>query len=244
MTTFYNKANAHKANDSKEEAVICKKNRLYDLPSELENYIYSFVEDSLHNASHKKLFIDNTFIKLMWKKYYWTSSDFFYNYFRDGVLQKRYNPIMITNKKYLELDSDFLIEKIFKEKNILPSDIHIDYKTYYPSHIAVNGKKYKIYNPSMAFEAVCEYFKDDDNFFKIKASTFCNFLKIEPKDYRPIKKEIEKLIEEKNRRELMGLIKFPNIIRNILYSTEPEIKKEIFGKIVGCFRTDGFLVEE
>jgi hypothetical protein len=180
----------------------------------------------------------------MWKKYYRTSSDFYFNYFCDGELQKRPFPIMTTNKKFLEIDSDFLIESIFKEKNILPSDIHIDYKKYYPSHIEVNGKKFKIYNPSMAFEEVYEYLRNDDNFFKIKASTFCNFLRIEPKDYRPIKEEIEKLIEEKNRSELMRMTKFHNIIRNIVYSTEPEIKKEIFGKIVGHLRCDAFLVEE
>jgi len=245
MTTHSNKANA---NDCKEEAVICKKNRLYDLPSDLENYIYSFVEDSLHKASHKKLFIDNTFIKLMWKKYNWTSSDFYYNYFRKGMLQKRFMPIMTTNKCYEEIEIEYKIENQYKNgMKTLPSDIHIEYFVDDDTvgHICVNGKKWEIYREERAFDELFKHFRNKPETY-LKIAPF--YIKMFQKDEKWKEADIKKLQEEKNVKEIVSNIYLYNLMGALYESYRDggeEIGNEIFGEMPLTLygMNSGFMVE-
>jgi len=209
MTTLYNKANAHKANDSKEEAVLCKKNRLYDLPSELENYIYSFVEDSLHEVAHKKLYLDKTFIKLMWEKFdvgdYW--KDIVSNY-DEEELEIEEGIMELTRAKYK-----------YSAKYMLPSHISIDYEDEAIFNVKVVGQddlEIIHYTDEEVEEKVEEYLEDEENLLYLCPYLLYGNLNNATNDLRIDKEDIVRLQQDENYKLIKKLVYIDGVKDDII----------------------------
>ena len=221
-------------------------NRLDNLPQEIILEIYSYIENDSHKATHKKLYLDKTFINLMWDKYYLPFSDFYYNDFYDGKYRPRYYTTILTNKTYHEVDKEFNILCYFrKEKKILPSDIHIN--DFY-DFLIVNGERYEYFNYSKAYNKLMGFFMATyNNFFSIKPSTIRSFLKNSTYSKKSHSlEEIKKLQEEKKYYELIGIIHFDRLVEGIYYSYlsescyESEICRKVFGERMTVLR-NGFI---
>jgi hypothetical protein len=207
MTTFCNKANAN-ANDCKEEAVICKKNRLYDLPSELENYIYSFVENSLHEVAHKKLYLDKTFIKLMWKNFdvndYW--KDIVSNY-DEEELEIEEGIMEMTRAKF----------RYFKD--ILPSHISIDYydeANYTVKVVGQDDLRIIHYTDEEVEEKVGEYLEDDEHLLYLCPHLLYINFKNSSYDLGIEKEDIVKLQEDENYNLIKKLVDLDEVKDSII----------------------------
>jgi hypothetical protein len=151
MTTLCNNANKANAtaNDCKEGVV---KNRLYNLPSDLENYIYSFVEDSQHKTAYKKLYLDKTFINLMWRKFD-DFTDYDTNYddeewdIEDAIME-------LTRTKYKY------------SKDMLPSHISIgcdDNDSYTVKVVGKDDLSFIRYTDEEVEEKVGDYLEEPEN---------------------------------------------------------------------------------
>jgi len=210
MTTHSNNAkNANaNANECKEEAVICKKNRLYDLPSDLENYIYSFVENSLHEVAHKKLYLDKTFIKLMWNKFdvndYWKDIVSDYN---EEELEIEEGIMLLTQAKYKY------------SKDMLPSHISIDYEDEAKFNVKVVGKddlRFIHYTDEEVEEQVEEYLEEDEHLLHLCPHLLYINLKNASYDLGIEKEDIVKLQEDENSNLIKKLVDLDEVKDSII----------------------------
>jgi len=228
------------------EAIKKTTNRLDNLPQEIILEIYSYVENDLHKASHKKLYLDKTFINLMWDKYFYPFANFYHNDFYGGEYRPSCYPTILTNKTYHEVEKEFNILCYFrKEKKILPSDIHIN--DFY-DYLIVNGERFEYFNFRKAYNKLMGYFMaKDDNFYSIKPSTISNFLKNSTYTKRShSNEEIKKLQEERNKKELMKIMDFDRLVECVYFSYlspscfEFKICEKVFGEKMAILR-NGFI---
>jgi len=211
MTTHSNNANNAnaKANDSKKGAVICQKNRLYDLPSELENYIYSFVEDSQHKTAYKKLHLDNTFIKLMWE-----------NFDESFLLNGLYDEDEIQSFD-IELGIMELTRAKYKHsaKYMLPSHISINYEDEANFNVKVVGQddlKIIHYTDEEVEEKVVEYLKDEEHLLYLCPYLLYGNVKDETHNLGIDKKDIVKLQQDENYMLLKKLVDIDEVKNDII----------------------------
>jgi len=209
MTTHNNKANTHKANDCKEEAVICKKNRLYDLPSELENYIYSFVENSLHEVAHKKLYLDKTFIKLMWDNFDEIANRF--------AIYDEDNPLTFD----IELGIMELTRAKYKHsaKYMLPSHISINYEDEANYNVKVVGQddlRIINYTNEEVEEKVGEYLEDEEHLLYLCPYLLYGSLKDATNNLGIDKEDIVRLQKDENYMLLKKLVNIDDVKNHIV----------------------------
>lgn len=225
MTTFSNNANkANKANDSKEGAVICVKNRLYDLPSELENYIYSFVENSLHEVAHKKLYLDKTFIKLMWRKFDEKYCVEINGNYDEEDFEIEQGIIELTRAKYK-----------YSAKDMLPSHISIDYEDEANFNVKVVGQndlKIIHYTDEEVEEKVGEYLEDEEHLLYMCPYLLYSNFKNASYDLGIDKEDIVKLQQDENYKLIKKLVDIDEVKDSII--NEPQNLEDFADSIFCC----------
>lgn len=211
MTTFCNNAHkANNANDCKEGAVICKKNRLYDLPSELENYIYSFVEDSLHEVAHKKLYLDKTFIKLMWNNFDESVK------IKNGLYDEDEIQSFDIEQGIMELTR---AKYQYSAKYMLPSHISIDYEDEANFNVKVVGQddlKIIHYTDEEVEEKVGEYLEEDEHLLYLCPHLLYVNFKNTSYDLGIEKEDIVKLQEDENYKLIKKLVDLDEVKESII----------------------------
>jgi hypothetical protein len=237
MTTYCNNANKANANayDCKEGAVLRKKNRLYELPCELENYVYSFVEDSQHKTAYKKLYLDKTFIKFMWDNFDYKPADG--NYDEDELLDFDIEDGLMCLTK----------DKYKYSKDMLPSHISIHYDDDVSYTVKVVGKDdlcFIRYTNNEVEEKVGDYLEEPENLLYICPHLLHINFKDASYDLGIGKEDIAKLQEDENYNLLKKLVDIDEVKDSIFNNHLCEYSNYVFGSNYIHFLENGVIVLE